>query len=129
MGKKKVGDAFSLGPGRILLVTLSMQRWWLGAVVAVLWPLSSWDLLAWTEEGQFCWQIVEHTAAAAQAEYASCCLGWFLERLIRFFLGGPGNNYRRRQWHPHSSTLAWKIPWAEETGRLQSMGSLRVGNN
>ena len=29
----------------------------------------------------------------------------------------------------HSSTLAWKIPWAEEPGRLQSMGSLRVGHN
>ena len=28
---------------------------------------------------------------------------------------------------PHSSTLAWKIPWAEEPGRLQSMGLLRVG--
>ena len=28
---------------------------------------------------------------------------------------------------PHSSTLAWKIPWTEETGRLQSMGSLRHG--
>ena len=28
---------------------------------------------------------------------------------------------------PHSSTLAWKIPWMEEPGRLQSMGSLRVG--
>ena len=27
---------------------------------------------------------------------------------------------------PHSSTLAWKIPWKEEPGRLQSMGSLRV---
>ena len=26
-----------------------------------------------------------------------------------------------------SSTLAWKIPWTEESGRLQSMGSLRVG--
>ena len=26
----------------------------------------------------------------------------------------------------HSSTLAWKIPWKEEPGRLQSMGSLRV---
>ena len=25
---------------------------------------------------------------------------------------------------PHSSTLAWKIPWVEEPGRLQSMGSL-----
>ena len=29
----------------------------------------------------------------------------------------------------HSSTLAWKIPWTEEPGGLQSMGSLRVGNN
>ena len=28
---------------------------------------------------------------------------------------------------PHSSTLACKIPWTEEPGRLQSMGSLRVG--
>ena len=29
----------------------------------------------------------------------------------------------------HSSTLAWKIPWMEEPGRLQSMGSLRVGHD
>ena len=28
---------------------------------------------------------------------------------------------------PHSSTLAWKIPWMEEPGGLQSMGSLGVG--
>ena len=27
---------------------------------------------------------------------------------------------------PHSSTLAWKIPWMEKPGRLQAMGSLRV---
>ena len=30
---------------------------------------------------------------------------------------------------PHSSTLAWKIPWMEEPGRLQSMGLQRVGHN
>ena len=30
---------------------------------------------------------------------------------------------------PHSSTLVWKIPRMEETGRLQAMGSLRVGHN
>ena len=30
---------------------------------------------------------------------------------------------------PYSSTLAWKIPWMEEPGGLQSMGSLRVGHN
>ena len=29
---------------------------------------------------------------------------------------------------PHSSTLAWKTPWMEEPGRLQSIGSLRVGH-
>ena len=30
---------------------------------------------------------------------------------------------------PHSSTPAWKIPWMEEPGRLQSMGSLRFGHD
>ena len=30
---------------------------------------------------------------------------------------------------PHSNTLAWKIPWMDEPGRLQSMGSQRVGHN
>ena len=30
---------------------------------------------------------------------------------------------------PHSGTLAWKIPWMEEPGGLQSMGSQRVGHN
>ena len=30
---------------------------------------------------------------------------------------------------PHSSTLAWKIPWVEELGRLESMGLLRVGHD
>ena len=30
---------------------------------------------------------------------------------------------------PRSGTLAWKIPWTKEPGRLQSMGSLRVGHD
>ena len=30
---------------------------------------------------------------------------------------------------PHSSTLAWRIPWMEEPGGLQSMGSLRIGHD
>ena len=29
----------------------------------------------------------------------------------------------------HPSTIAWKVPWAEEPGRLQSMGSQRVGHD
>ena len=34
-----------------------------------------------------------------------------------------------RQWHPTPVTLAWEIPWTEEPGRLQSMGSLWVGHD
>ena len=37
--------------------------------------------------------------------------------------------YLEKAMAPHSSTLAWKIPWMEEPGRLQPMGSLRVGYN
>ena len=33
-----------------------------------------------------------------------------------------------KEMAPYSSTLAWKIPWMEEPGRLQSMGSQRVGH-
>ena len=34
-----------------------------------------------------------------------------------------------KEMAPHSSTLAWKIPWTEEPGRLQSTWSQRVGHN
>ena len=36
---------------------------------------------------------------------------------------------REKAMATHFSTLAWKIPWTEEPGRLQPMGSLRVGHN
>ena len=34
-----------------------------------------------------------------------------------------------KEMAPHSSILAWKIPWMEEPGRLQSVGSQRVGHD
>ena len=34
-----------------------------------------------------------------------------------------------KEMTPHSSTLAWKIPWMEEPGGLQSIGSQRIGHN
>ena len=39
------------------------------------------------------------------------------------------SNYRTIALISHASTLAWKIPWMEEPGRLQSMGSLRAGHD
>ena len=39
------------------------------------------------------------------------------------------HTYQEKAMAIHSSTLAWKISWKEEPGRLQSMGSLRVGHD
>ena len=36
---------------------------------------------------------------------------------------------REKAMAPHSSVPAWRIPWAEEPGGLQSMGALRVGHD
>ena len=49
-----------------------------------------------------------------------------LETRIRF-LGRE--DPLEKEMATHSSTLAWKIPWMEEPGRLQSMGSHRVGHD
>ena len=50
--------------------------------------------------------------------------------------GHPGKNLTaanpsllEKAMAPYSGTLAWTIPWAEEPGGLQSMGSLRVGHD
>ena len=39
------------------------------------------------------------------------------------------NSVLEKAMAPHSSTLAWKTPWTEEPGGLQTMGSRRVGND
>ena len=45
--------------------------------------------------------------------------------LLSFSLG----THSEKAMATHSSTLAWKIPWTDEPGRLQSMGSIRVGHD
>ena len=50
-------------------------------------------------------------------------------RLMNSVGFGVSNLHSEKAMAPHSSTLARKIPWMEEPGRLQSMGSLRVGHN
>ena len=57
--------------------------------------------------------------------YSTCtCLILYLSMYLKHLQAdiGEGNG-------THSSTLAWKIPWMEEPGGLQSMGSLRVGHD
>ena len=54
---------------------------------------------------------------------------YLLELLFLFSLGKFSEVELLDHMAPHSSTLAWKIPWMEELGGLQSMGSLRVGHD
>ena len=44
-------------------------------------------------------------------------------------MGKTRDLFMEKAMAPHSSTLAWKIPWTDEPGGLQSMGSLRVGHD
>ena len=53
-------------------------------------------------------------------------MGFFFLTLLLFPMA---SFMREKAMAPHSSTLAWKIPWMEEPGRLQSMGSRRVGHD
>ena len=46
--------------------------------------------------------------------------------ILSSLFGTLHSDFSEKAMAPHSSTLAWKIPWMEEPGRLQSMGLLRV---
>ena len=52
-----------------------------------------------------------------------------LDLILKGSLGVHYVDKSEKAMAPHSSTLAWKIPWMGESGRLQSMGSLRVGHD
>ena len=87
--------------------------------------------------------IPRSTALRASAPTAVCCLPVRLQetpkyRSVSVSVGslGPGVHKvylsplsisgTEKAVAPHSSAVAWKIPWTEEPGRLQSMGSRRV---
>ena len=71
-----------------------------------------------TEEN---WGSVEASLVAQMVKHLLAM--W--ETWVRFL----GRDPLEKEMAPHSSTLAWKIPWTEEPGRLQSMGSQRVGHD
>ena len=50
-------------------------------------------------------------------------------KVTPFVISRPWNAAPEKAVAPHSSALAWKIPWTEEPGGLPSMGSHRVGHD
>ena len=66
---------------------------------------------------------------ASSAWYHYFLVVWACPCLIFFIYKLLVRTSQDAEKAPHSSTLAWKIPWAEEPGGLQSMGSRRVGHD
>ena len=53
-----------------------------------------------------------------------------LSAMLETWVRSLGREYPlEKEMATHSSTFAWKIPWTEEPGRLQSMGSQKVGHD
>ena len=76
------------------------------------------------------WYIytMEYYSAIKKNAFESVLMRWMkLEPIIQ----SEVSKKEKHQYSiaPHSSTLAWKIPWTEGPDRLQSMGSLRVGHD
>ena len=71
--------------------------------------------IPWTEETGGLWSI------GSQSQTRLKWLSTHMNDYTQYYI-----LYSEKAMAPHTSTLAWKIPWTEEPGGLQSMGSLRV---
>ena len=93
--------------------TLFQKKSWIHAC-----PLMEW----WLPYRAILSNIISWSKMSISKDMLSCILGkmWFA------YIYGA---YREKAMATHSSTLAWKILWMEEPGRLQSMGSRRVGHD
>ena len=106
------------------------------------WPFH-FTHIPWDQTGQKCiktelshiWRVKRPTQSwflwlsQADESFTKCfrSLNWHCTVNLPYFFCLI--NRTEKAMAPHSRTLAWKIPWMEEPGRLQSMGSLRVGHD
>ena len=75
-----------------------------------------------------------HLCHLLKGKFTPCSLGGSDGKASVYNAGDPGSipgsgGSLEKEIAIHSSTLAWKIPWTEEPGRLQSMGLQRVGHD
>ena len=98
-------------------------------VKAMVFPVVMYGCESWTIKKAECWRI-----EAFELWCWRRLLGvtWTARRSNQSILKEISPEYSleglMKAMAPHSSTLAWKIPWMEEPGGLQSMGSPRVGH-
>ena len=81
--------------------------------------------LSWLCQSLWLWITTNCGKCLKRWEYQTCLLRNLYAVQEATFRTGYGTTVEKAM-APHSSTLAWKIPWMDEPGGLQSMGSLRV---
>ena len=109
---------------------------WNKIMESLLWDVRAWNLFVF-----FCLKVLsclKHFSSILQnilllplplllvSEIFSCNGSTFCYQFSKLVEPRKG---MEKAMAPHSSTLAWKIPWMEEPGGLQSMESLRVGHD
>ena len=131
--------------GHFLWMNLFVSTWALcfcGEAPALLWlTLRLWSSTFW-HQGQASWKTISHEWGVGQgfrmiqAQYIYCALTSLVAQVVKHLptmqetrVGSLGwEDPLEKEMATHSNTLAWRIPWMEESGRLQSMGR-RVGHN
>ena len=73
--------------------------------------------------------LLQHHSSKASILWFQSSVSLFIRIKKLLLISCNLNSRLEKVMAPHSSTFAWKIPWTEEPGRLQSMGSLGVGHD
>ena len=98
-----------------------MHRWWARSVSALTFSITGFCSLAMSMQSL----LFRCISIPSLLELRILLYNWHFEAYLQFVYVWVSE----KAMAPHSSTLDWKVPWTEEPGRLQSMGSLRVGHD
>ena len=91
--------------------------------------LSDWSVLIWQSSFWHLMQCINRYDIRGQKSRRTTFCPSQIHLRENMCYNNKLDKYPEMAMAPHSSTLAWKIPWMEEPGGLQSMGSLRVGHH
>ena len=105
--------SFSINPSNEYSGLISFRMDWLN-LLAVQGTLKS---------------LLQHHSSKASILWFQSSVSLFIRIKKLLLISCNLNSRLEKVMAPHSSTFAWKIPWTEEPGRLQSMGSLGVGHD
>ena len=124
-GDDRGWDGWMASPTRWTWVWANSRSWWWTGKPGMLQSMGSHRVRHdWETELNWTFVLIIRPTQKNNSSYY-CQVFFFFSWIIRVYFPII-MDHSEKAMAPHSSTLAWKIPWMEETGRLQSMRSLRI---